>query len=223
MKADIFFPKLTRQPHEVYYSSLGSFYEDYSENYVEVAKDCHYRCVYCDATEKECGGDSFSLDHFRPRKIFSELFDGILNIHPYNLYLSCPKCNILKSSDWHGCTKTINGETYVSVVGYIDRFSHNAFDFLDIDQRGTIVNVNINGPVDYMIKKLLLNRPSRMRIRYKRLFHYNLSRYTSRLSNLTDLILEKRKLGELDPQTALSYIEAIQNMRKKIDSLNDLS
>lgn len=164
----LYFPDLNRQLVTQYYKNGSTeFYATYNckHNYNNIALDCQYRCVYCDVHVDECGGEKFSLDHFRPQNIFGEKFDGVLNTHPFNLHLSCQKCNVLKSDDWKGCVQTQNGETYLLKKGYIDRFQVDASDYFDVNEMGQIVSINDEGPGDYMIKRLLLNRTNRVHIR----------------------------------------------------------
>ncbi|MHA7228424.1 hypothetical protein ACVT98_02970 [Vibrio campbellii] len=134
------FPPLTRQPIYAYYSARKEFFaaSNYKLNYKMIAQDCKHRCVYCDATEKECGGEPFSLNHFRPQDVFATKFNGLLVKHPYNLYLSCQKCNVLKSKDWQGCTTTMTGCTYQNGKGYIDRFKHDVYQYMEVASNGRI-------------------------------------------------------------------------------------
>ena len=84
----IFYPKLKRRKVEEYYNRLDQFYSDYKKNYEKIAEDCLYRCVYCDVKEIECGGDRFSLDHFRPKQVFADKFNGVLiqGFHIFNVF-----------------------------------------------------------------------------------------------------------------------------------------
>ncbi len=145
--SSLYFPTLKRQNIQQYYKREGEFYATYNcqKNYDNVAKDCQHRCVYCDVHVDECGGEKFSLDHFRPQNVFGEKFDGILKVHPFNLHLSCQKCNVLKSDDWKGCWDTKYGATYISKKGYIDRFQVDAANYLKVDSEGKVVSTNAAG------------------------------------------------------------------------------
>ncbi|WP_224394467.1 hypothetical protein, partial [Klebsiella michiganensis] len=103
-----YYPSLVRQDIAIYYKVEGEFYATYNceKNYINISKDCQFRCVYCDAHVDECGGEHFSLDHFRPMDVFLDKFNGVLKVHPFNLHLSCQKCNVLKTNDWRGCQDT---------------------------------------------------------------------------------------------------------------------
>lgn len=200
----MFFNKLTRRPIADYHSNRGAFYADYRQNYSMVAVDCEEKCVYCDISIKEYGGDEMHLDHFRPQ----EHFIG-LSTHPYNLYLSCPKCNILKTSDWP-TSKSPNGQTFVGSIGYIDRFQHDCADFLYVDRDGFIVPVS--GPTRYMIQKMHLNRPSRVNVRRTRIIEHRKTMILSGIQKLT----AKLKAG-----VAAGHITAAQREHKRaqIDDL----
>lgn len=164
MTTDIYFPKLKRRKIEDYYHSRNSFYASYRDNYVKIEEDCLGRCVYCDVTKLENGGDTFSIDHFRPKNVFERNFK-IIAIHPYNLYLSCQKCNVLKSDDWYSSTDSIDGDTYLGKFGFIDRFHDDVNQFMAID-KGVILP--LKDPAKFMIKKMRLNRPNRVYLRSRR-------------------------------------------------------
>ena len=168
--SSLYYPPLERQAIAEYYKKEGEFYATYNcqKNYDNVAKDCKYRCVYCDAHIDECGGEPFSLDHFRPMDVFGDKFDGVLKTYPFNLHLSCQKCNVLKTNDWKGCISTQDGTTYLSNCGYIDRFQADITDYLEVDCNGLVKCINSSGPVKYMISKMLLNRTNRVYIRKRR-------------------------------------------------------
>lgn len=189
----MYFPELKRRDVIEYQNRNNQFYADYSLNYSKVAQDCKERCVYCDITIDEFGGDKMQLDHFRPKKHF-----GHLEIHPYNLYLSCPKCNVLKTSDWP-CDKRDGAPSFVGPIGYIDRFTHNAREYLEVSKTGEIIS--LGGPVSYMIKKMHLNRASRVNVRRKR-----------QLEARKTAVLEKIKSVTTDLNRSLSEQE---KLRKK--------
>lgn len=218
MNNDLFFPLIKRKEVEFYYNRDGKFYSDYKSNYEKVSEDCLKRCVYCDATERECGGDRFSLDHFRPRKVFADKFNGILITHPFNLYLSCQKCNILKSSDWHGCSKNIDGYTFTGKKGYLDRFSHNYLNYLSVSEKGELLSVIDNSPVDYMIKKLHLNRPNRVYIRQLRLLKVKSDSILEKINKISDDIICQYDKGEIKAENAMDKIKKIKELQDLIYS-----
>lgn len=200
----MFFIKLTRHPEADYHSSRGEFYADYRKNYSKVALDCGQKCVYCDISVEEYGGDEMHLDHFRPQEYFTSL-----STHPYNLYLSCPKCNILKTSDWP-TPKTPAGPTFVGRVGYIDRFQHDCAEFLYVDRDGQIVP--ISGPIKYMIDKMHLNRPSRVNVRRKRIIEHRKTMILSGIQQLTAKLKASVEAGKITPDQR-------DHKRRQIDEL----
>jgi hypothetical protein len=144
------------------------------------------------------------LDHFRPQEHFEELAT-----HPFNLYLSCPKCNGLKTSDWP-CSKEANALTFVGRIGYLDRFSHEYDTYLKVGEDGRIVA--IAGPVEYMIRKMHLNRMSRVNVRRKR---YIDNRKTRILEGILRLISNLQS-AEAEEKITKDQVAA---RRAKIDEL----
>lgn len=193
---EMFFCKIKRREIEYYYNRDRVFYSDYGANYAKVADDCYHRCVYCDVSEKECGGERFSLDHFRPQKIFKIKFDGILCVHPYNLLLSCQRCNVLKSDDWKGCTEDIDGASHINGLGFIDRTKDDFYDYMSIDSDGRVHSINKNGPGEYMIKKLLLNRTNRLYLRKKRVVDIHIKNTFDRLGSfMKNIVSNQESMG----------------------------
>lgn len=218
----LYFPALTRQAITQYYKrSSSEFYATYNcqNNYVNVALDCKNRCVYCDVHVDECGGEKFSLDHFRPKNVFGEKFDGILKLHPFNLHLSCQKCNVLKSDDWKGCEDTQNGETYLSKKGYIDRFQVDASDYFDVNDMGKIVSINDNGPGNYMVGRLLLNRTNRVYLRKLREVTLKANRVKELLAARQNEALAKWNSGVLSEQQAKEEIGLLTNLLSRFSKL----
>jgi len=219
MPNNLHFPSLSRLDEESYYCQTGDFYaaSNYQSNYDMIARDCKYRCVYCDATEKECGGERFSLDHFRPRDVFASKFNGILLKHPYNLHLSCQKCNVLKSKDWQGCEVLINGPTYLGGKGYIDRFEQELSTFMNVDIDGRIrVQLqpeNDNDPAEYMIQRLHLNRPNRVYLRKKRHVNKLVNDIESLFSTCTKEILEHCENNRIGPTEGITIIGQVEKLR----------
>jgi hypothetical protein len=190
----IFFPKLMRRPEIEYHSNRKEFYSDYRSNYEKVAEDCKHRCVYCDITVEECGGDEMQLDHFRPQNHFAGL-----RIHPHNLYLSCPKCNFLKTDDWPA-SKSPGMPSFVGGIGYFDRFCDDPAVYVKVDIDGRIIAVS--GPVDYMIKKMHLNRTSRLNVRRKRHLAVRKTKLLESIKKLLLKITEDQQNGEISQEQA---------------------
>lgn len=197
----MFFPKLTRRDEGFYFNNRKKFYANYSDNYVKIAEDCKQRCVYCDITIEEAGGDEMHLDHFRPQEHFSDL-----SIHPFNLYLSCPKCNGLKTSDWP-CSKEPGAPSFVGRIGYLDRFSHDAEAFMEVDANGRIIA--LAGPVEYMIKKMHLNRSSRVNVRRKRQIEYRKTRLLQGILQLTQKLVDAEINNTLTSEQVASRREQV--------------
>lgn len=217
-----YYPPLFRQDISVYYKNNNEFYLTYNckKNYDNIAKDCQYRCVYCDAHINECGGEPFSLDHFRPSDVFSDKFNGILSIHPFNLHLSCQKCNVLKTNDWKGCRSTIDGVTYISKLGYLDRFKVDIASYIDVDENGMVHSINSNGPGEYMILKLLLNRTNRVYLRKRRVVREKADRILKLLINKQIEIFNDSTLNKMSSDDKLKEIEKLSSLFRRFKDLN---
>ncbi|MFT5308961.1 MAG: hypothetical protein ACI96V_002125 [Thalassolituus oleivorans] len=219
--SSLFYPPLKRKDISKYCKPKGGFYLTYNckKNYENIAEDCQNRCVYCDAHIDECGGEPFSLDHFRPRDVFEKKFGGILTIHPFNLYLSCQKCNVLKTNDWKGCVNSEDGETYISGKGYIDRFKSNIFDYLRVNDEGEVVCVNDNGPAKYMIGRLLLNRTNRVYIRKCREVLEKSRRVFDILNDEQTKVIDQWKKKEITPDEAMEKIQKLNLLLSRYNHL----
>lgn len=224
----LFFPILSRHPAYMYYSRDGDFYaaSNYQSNYDKVAENCKHRCVYCDATEKECGGEKFSLDHFRPKDIFINKFNGILIRHPYNLHLSCQKCNVLKSKDWQGCQTTIDGYTYVFGKGYVDRFRKDILKYMYVQENGRVAITNnrigyAQNPAKYMIERLHLNRPNRVYIRQQRIVKQLSKKIDALLAELTAETIQAYNERNRTSMESMQQISKIESLRSKFRTIVD--
>lgn len=65
-------------------------------------------CGYC-GKDSRTMHEKFHIDHFVPVKIAPERKEDY-----YNLVLSCPKCNLIKSSKWPTKDKNISHKLYIS-------------------------------------------------------------------------------------------------------------
>lgn len=153
----IYFPKLSRRKSYPKYTKYGKYR-------IEIREDSQYRCVYCDIHELEFGFDKetrdqrMTLDHFRPKSLFSSLEND-----PENLVLSCQTCNGKKGDDWpaYGRTGTLD-----KTAGYVDVFLDNRLDYFEVQIDGSLKP--LKPPAQYMIRVLMLNRPAVKRIRKRR-------------------------------------------------------
>lgn len=222
MMSSLYFPPLKRQEITKYYKTEGEFYSTYNckTNYNNTLQDCKHRCVYCDAHIDECGGEPFSLDHFRPMAVFGEKFDGILKFHPFNLHLSCQKCNVLKTNDWKGCEDTDNGATFLHKRGYIDRFQVDITEYLEVDREGLIQCKNSEGPVKYMIGKMLLNRTNRVYIRKRREVKNKAARVQNMLASKQRVIIESWGANQLTENEAKKEMELLMGLFEKFARLD---
>ncbi|KAB7492744.1 hypothetical protein F7Q97_04885 [Klebsiella michiganensis] len=213
-----YYPSLVRQDIAIYYKVEGEFYATYNceKNYINISKDCQFRCVYCDAHVDECGGEHFSLDHFRPMDVFLDKFNGVLKVHPFNLHLSCQKCNVLKTNDWRGCQDTIDGATYISRLGYIDRFKEDISKYIKVDENGFVISIDNNGPGDYMIRKMLLNRTNRVYLRKRRVVKDKAERVLKLLLQKQEDILRS---DEMNIDELKKEIQKLQSLLRRFERL----
>lgn len=208
----MFYPKLTRRNKEDYKHSRNDYYADYRKNYKKVAEDCKHRCVYCDLLVTELGGDELQLDHFRPQELYPEL-----ERDPYNLYLSCPKCNILKSSDWP-CYNKEHEPTFIGKIGYIDSFNDDPSEFLIVKDTGHISS--IDGPIDYMIKQMQLNRESRVQNRRKRIIDHKKETLLNKIMLLTEKLGKDLENSNIDIHILKERLNAQKELLKRFSELN---
>ena len=120
-------------------------YTDWKE---QIAKECHYQCVYCAIHENQWGGiDHYHIDHFRPKSHaqFRKLENDILN-----LFYSCPVCNRFKSDDWPA-------EPDLNVISYPDPSLVDYNTIFDFDASNYIL-IGTNISSNYLIERLFLNR-----------------------------------------------------------------
>lgn len=221
MSRTLYFPPLTRQRVELYKSQRGDFFAKYNceDNYKNVSADCQNRCVYCDAMVDECGGEPFSLDHFRPLEVFGEKFDGVLKIHPFNLHLSCQKCNVLKTNDWKGCQESIDGPSHISGKGYIDRFKDDITKYLEVDNDGRLRCIDSSGPAAYIIGKLLLNRTNRVYIRKLRAVKTKAEIVHAKLIKRQREVVDKLAAKQIRGDDACEQLKKITELLERFQKL----
>ncbi|EID4374651.1 TPA: hypothetical protein I7203_22435 [Vibrio vulnificus] len=218
--SNLFYPALSRKDINHYFKSEGEFFSTYGckTNYDNVAQDCLNRCVYCDIHIDETKSEKFSLDHFRPQNIFKDKFQ-ILCIHPFNLHLSCQKCNALKSDDWKGCLETQDGPSFFANKGYIDRFQVHASDHFEVNSEGKVLSINKSGPAEYMIGRLLLNRTSRVYTRKLRIVLHKAQRVKHMLVEKKKETVTAWKTGTLEPDEAMRKIEELTKLFERYSKL----
>lgn len=207
----MFFPKFSRHDEVDYHNERSGFYADYRKNYEKIAKDCKERCAYCDITIAEYGGDEMQLDHFRPRKYFKHL-----TTHPYNLYLACPKCNGLKKDDWPA-DRQDDKPTFSGAFGYIDRVSEDVSAYFSVGPCGKIFP--LNDPATYIVKKLHLNRNSRVNVRRKRVLDAKRHELTEQAKLLLISIKDELKAGTLTANEALQKYDLASAIVIKLASV----
>lgn len=209
----MFYPKLTRRKKDDYKNRNHSFYADYRSNYPKVEDDCQRRCVYCDILVNEYGGDKMQLDHFRPQEHFPDLAND-----PYNLYLSCPTCNNLKSSHWPASKSDVSASSVNGRLGFIDSFIHTPSDYLTVLNSGKIQA--ISDPVDYMIKRMDLNRLSRVQVRRKRILNEKIKILANRISKiLIDLSNSFPKNNKTAELLYIRKLKHVTDLHKKMCTL----
>lgn len=185
------------------------YYTNYEHYRSEITEDCDQRCVYCDITQFEHGGEGMQLDHFKPQRYFEDLVSD-----PNNLVLACPKCNRLKHDYW-----PVNAD--IGLDGFLDPFTPNRINWYQINPSGTVESKNSHATA-LKIKKLLLNRPARVQIRRRRLIE-------KRITNVDEVL--NKKLCELnfiianndiDSSSKLELLKDIRSLKEKIDILRKL-
>lgn len=201
----MFYPNIIRR--KKYPTKLdGTYYATYNHYRDEITEDCKQRCVYCDITLTENGGEGMQLDHFKPQEHFSHLHND-----PRNLVLACQKCNRLKSDHWPiDVAKNING--------FLDPFTKNRVDWYVIKKCGSLEHTNIE--TGLKIELLKLNRPARIQIRRKRLIE-------ERISVIDDVITKKLNalqtiIEDEDNSKKVDLLAEVLSLKEKIDTLRKL-
>jgi len=213
MKNDeLFFPLLTRRPNYPL-NNLGGYYSDYNKYRQHIRQDCKGRCVYCDSHENENGGaENMNLDHFRPKSL--PRFAPLSN-KPENLVWACGGCNRLKGNHWP------DGNLDAAVigdVGFIDPFESNYKEYFSIDSSGNLIPKK--APATYMLGLLVLNRPSKRKIRELRLVKLQLIDKIQ--EQIGELRLLKGKGNKKNKVSLEKVIVSFTNIQQEIIKLLDL-
>ena len=185
-------PKLSRQ------NSVPQF-SDYKKYKPYLREDFHYRCVYCSIHENEYGGPrGFTVEHFRPKKIFADLINDYANL----LY-GCEICNPFKRKDWPSDNPLIDG------VGYIDPCEH------DYDDHFRVNGFEIEGLTQvarYMIERLHLNRRQLIKLKKKR--------FDEETTHTETLLELKKQLDIID--TAVSSGTLLQAVQHQLQDMKNI-
>jgi hypothetical protein len=207
-KIAFYFPMLQRRAN--YNAKQNGEYYEYHAYRQEIREDCLGRCVYCDAHENECGGpEAIHLDHFRPQKY--EEHKHLIN-DPNNLVWCCGGCNRFKLDDWPALGQD---DTIVGAMGYIDPFQQNRFDYFQICENGKLDA--LKPPAEYMIKRLALNRYSRMRIRELRNLKYKwLLEFEQWIGELAPMMTAEN-LTNGQKALVSSHIERLKKWRQEFE------
>ncbi|MFD2256377.1 HNH endonuclease [Luteolibacter algae] len=210
----MFYPRISRRGTYRSPSKHGGFYADYRAYAVEISEDCKMRCVYCDARVSEnLGGDSFELDHFRPKKHFPHL-----ERDPSNLVLACPACNRFKSAHWPAGTTT--SDTFVKGCGFVDPFTTNQLDYFAINELGEI-SAKVE-PASYVIELLSLNRAARNCLRRRRLLLKLQKSLLIKISSKTQRIVNLISNGEIQRDEIIDRLENLMRLQKQLASTLDI-
>ncbi len=204
----VFFPGITRC--ENYAVKKSGEYYGYAHYKDQIHIDCKNRCVYCDITLDENGHEGFALDHFRPQEKFPDLKND-----PHNLVVACAKCNRNKSCHW-----PIEVGLYVAhdgVSGFIDPFEQNRLDYFDVGACGSLISKQ--GPSEYLIQLLGLNRPSRVVVRKNRLLRSRVDELICLAEKLIDDVIESGEMTEdavRNLAAAKMVIQCVRELRGEI-------
>ncbi|WP_081884620.1 HNH endonuclease [Pseudomonas sp. AAC] len=207
----MFYPKLTRRD-EYKKTSQGNYYANYKEYYEEIKEDCKERCVYCDTLLSEQGGEGFHLDHFRPSALFPEL-----STDPNNLVLSCSKCNIFKSKNWHTSDLIPAYTSHDGVSGFIDPFQEGLSNHFSVSLTGKLLSTSKVS--SYMIEILHLNRESRLQIRRRRYINYRAEQLSVRIDQKLATLIKFMEEDNYDRNTARSMALSIREAKNLLNKL----
>jgi hypothetical protein len=167
--------------------------------------------VYCDITYCEIGFEGMVLDHFRPQRHFPALCNN-----PYNLVLSCPKCNRLKSDLWPAGVDC--PETFKDNCGFVDPFIESMQSYFSIKTDGMIEP--LRPPATYLEKVLHLNRYARKQVRYLRIITSRIEQFRSQLERE---FIEKSNQHNEQKITDADFIYYIKEYRQKLELMRNLN
>jgi len=111
-------------------------YKNYRSFKQYLINDFNKRCGYCDDLDDFNGGENnYQIDHFKPKKLFSEL-----ETEYSNLVYSCPFCNRAKWDKWkkNGFLDPC-GEEYDN---HLERLGNGKIKYKSL--RGKYIYVNLN-------------------------------------------------------------------------------
>jgi hypothetical protein len=208
---DLFFPLLTRR-FSYPLNHNGEYYSDYKKYRQHIRQDCKCRCVYCDSHENENGGaENMNLDHFRPKSL--PRFVHLSN-KPDNLVWACGGCNRLKGNHWpdENLDSAVIGD-----IGFIDPFESNYKEYFSVDSNGNLVPRK--APATYMLGLLVLNRPTKSKIRELRLVKFQLIGQIQ--EQIDKLQLLKAKICEKDKSSLENVIVSLTKIQREINKLLD--
>lgn len=199
----MFYPDLNRR--KIYSTRENGSNYSYSHYLNEITEDCQSRCVYCDITIDEHGGEGMQLDHFKPKKHFSSLSNT-----PENLVLACPKCNRLKSDHW---PIDIN----CGLFGFLDPFTPNRCEWYEIDSYGRIHHTNLATAIKIAI--LNLNRPARIQIRRKRIIEKRINNLDALFDHKINEFYKLISTNKISDTEQSSLMKEIMDIKSKISQL----
>ncbi|ANJ96882.1 hypothetical protein ADP73_02600 [Serratia plymuthica] len=113
----------------------------------------------------------------------------------------------------------MDGPTYFDGKGYIDRFKEDINDYINILPNGELLSVNSDGPGDYMIIKMRLNRVNRVYLRKKRILHSKLLEVREIINREMDAILSCHGLEKSDPDNIINKIKILTNIKREYESI----
>lgn len=174
----------------------------YSDWKPQIAEECYHQCIYCCISEGHWGGmDNFHIEHFRPKSLFADLENNIVN-----LFYSCPVCNRFKSNDW-------KNEPDLNQVSYIDP---SVVDYTTIFELDPTTN-KLSGlyiASRYMLERLYLNRPQLINERRE---YRLIQEEKARISKIMELLSQTN-----DPDLTKKCLEKIVAINAHLHKRNEL-
>lgn len=169
-------------------------YSDWKE---QIAEECYYQCVYCSIHEGQFGGiNNYHLDHFRPKSLYRDLENNILNI-----FYACPICNRFKKDDWPA-------EPDLNVISYPDP---SIIDYSSLfNLRSDFQIEGKNNAANYLVIRLFLNRAQLIMERREEAV---IRHVTDLISQISDLI---ERIGDWDLSDALIALKEVDKVKTAI-------